>query len=262
MAPNEHLNVGQLWVDSSTTIQYIWTGEEWVEVGAACGGGSSTEIPVGIVWPYVGNITSETPVPRGWLWCNGSDIPKQYTRLLKALGYDNPDPNTTYKTPDLRGRYLGGAGVDTGNADVKGLGHVRKVYSDSTRRPRTNNALLSVDDKDLSNHSHGTQNIGATINDTSNTGKHTHFIGSSGHPPSGNSNKSTVFKAMSNDGANNKKNIRTNNDDGVHNHSITVNGTTDGANLGNHSHGITLANSWDSYTRPYTYTVHWLIKHD
>lgn len=253
----ESVKPGQLWVDSSTNIQYIWTGKEWSEVGAACGSGSSTEIPVATIWPYAGSITADAPLPRGWMLCDGSDIPPKYVRLITALGGD-PDSGDTYKTPDLRGRYLGGASTNS-NSKSYGLGTERRYYNDYTRIPRTSDALFTIDNKNLGNHSHGTGNLKAEIK--TEDGNHTHFIGSQGHPPSGNSNKSNIFKAMNNDG-NSQNNIRTGSNDGKHKHTITMSGSTASDNLGNHTHGVTMASEWDSYTRPYTYTVHWIIKHD
>ena len=258
----ESVKPGQLWVDSSTNIQFVYTGDEWVEVGAACGGSSGgSDIPVGVIWPYVGTITTDTPLPRGWLLCDGSVIDPRYGRLIKTLGGD-PFSDNTYRTPNLRGRYLGGAATGGPNAMAYGLGTERKFYTDSTRRPRgPGDNLFSIDNADLGNHTHGGSNLTATTQNDG--GQHRHFIGSEGHPPSGNSNKPNVFRAMTNDGANNRKDIKTDANDGKHNHTITMGGkTSDNSNNTNkHSHSVTLEN-WDDYTRPYTYTVHWIIKHD
>ncbi len=247
MAPNEHLNVGQLWVDSSTNIQYIWTGEEWSEVGAACGsGGSSMSIPIGTIWPYAGSITAATPLPRGWLLCDGSNIDGRYVRLKELLGVD--------KVPDLRGKYLGGAGR-------LGLDGVRSEKTDFTRRPRmteaynkNNNALISgsVSNTNLGNHKHG---IGTIEAKTNNDGKHTHKFKSEGFNATGGKNALRP--------ENNSLSFNTDENQGAHNHTITMSGDTANKDLGNHTHSFNIAYyDWDEYTRPYTYAVHWIIKHD
>ena len=237
---DEILKPGQLWVDSNTNIQYIWTGEEWTEVGAACGsGGGGAEIPVGVIWPYAGNIDNTTPLPRGWLLCDGSDIDARYTKLRAIMGS---------KTPNLKGRYLGGYGD-------KGLTTLRGNYNDYTRRPRTNSALFNVgvDSTNLGSHKHDSGNISATTN---SDGNHTHSFQTDGYNKTGNTN---ALRPL-----NENHNFTSNSSYGSHNHSISVSGYTANANLGNHTHdvNVTLSSSWDSYTRPYTYAVHWIIKHD
>ena len=240
----ESVKPGQLWVDSSTNIQYIWTGKEWSEVGAACGGGSSTQIPVGTIWPYAGDISGQNLVPRGWLLCDGSGIDGRYVRLKELLGVDN--------VPDLRGKYLGGAG------DL-GLGEVRSEKTDFTRRPRMteayngNNNLLftaSIGEKDLGAHRHGIGNIAAN---TGNDGSHVHKFKVQGYNKTGNTN------AIRNEPGNDYTSPK----EGSHNHAITMSGNTGDKALGKHSHNIGFSyEDWDEYTRPYTYVVHWIIKHD
>ena len=248
----ELLKPGQLWVDSSTNIQYIWTGEEWTEVGAACGsGGSTTVIPVGTIWPYAGDISGQNPVPRGWLLCDGSNIDGRYVRLKALLGADN--------VPDLRGKYLGGA-------EALGLDGVRSEKTDFTRRPRltedfngqngNNNAILfngNVGEKDLGNHTHGKGNL--TAYTSGDDGNHSHKFSAATY------NKTGGTHALRNEQGNDYTSPK----QGSHNHSITMAGDTGNSswNSNKHSHNVNFAyKDWDQYTRPYTYVVHWIIKHD
>ena len=45
----DELTQGNLWVDSSTMLLYVWTEDEWVELGSACGGSGSGGSGLGVV---------------------------------------------------------------------------------------------------------------------------------------------------------------------------------------------------------------------
>ena len=75
---------------------------------------SGSSIPVGVILPYGGSST-----PSGWLLCNGSSISSSYSVLRSIYGNN---------TPDLRGRFLGGAGGT-------GLNVLRTMYGQLTARP-------------------------------------------------------------------------------------------------------------------------------
>ena len=247
--PDEHLNVGQLWVDSSTNIQYIWTGKEWSEVGAACGGGSSTAIPVATIWPYAGNINSDTPLPTGWLLCDGSAIDARYVRLIKLIGGN---------VPDLRGRYLGGAGQF-------GIGSVRSTHDDYTRRPRNNNFVVSSSSSntgahkhpidDHTQHRHNVGNIKATARRQKQAGSKNG--GNAAEYTDANSGRSDFSDASLNMSGSTELDNDNNSNANSHWRRHVC------GNAGNHNHTITTTvENWDSYTRPYTYGVYWIIKHD
>jgi hypothetical protein len=81
------------------------TGTGVVTVNSIGGGGSGTATIGAIVaW-------ANSTVPTGWLECDGSPIPAQYSDLIALVGAN---------TPDLRGEFVrgwdNGAGVDTGRA--------------------------------------------------------------------------------------------------------------------------------------------------
>ena len=71
--------------------------ESIVEVGASSSGGSAT-IGTIVAWP-------NSTVPTGWLECDGSAIPSQYTALIALIG--------SY-TPDLRGEFIRGWDIGSG----------------------------------------------------------------------------------------------------------------------------------------------------
>lgn len=60
---------------------------------------SMMEVPVGTI---VATVLSPNSLPAGWLPCDGSSIPGQYSQLITTLGSD--------VTPNLIGRGLLGAG--------------------------------------------------------------------------------------------------------------------------------------------------------
>ena len=101
--------VNELFFNTTEGRLYIYyddgTSQEWVE---ACpgggGGGSGGTIGEIVAW-------ASPSVPTGWLECDGSPIPSQYTNLIALVGAN---------TPDLRGEFIrgwaNGAGVDPGRA--------------------------------------------------------------------------------------------------------------------------------------------------
>jgi microcystin-dependent protein len=187
--------------------------------------------------PYVG-----TTAPDGWLMCDGGSIPAEYANLRAMVGAN---------TPNLRGKFLGGA---NGNGLT-----LKSSYSDTTRKPRNSSFSLTVDTR----HRHSFDITKNGIS-TSSGGSHTHTI------------TSNLFVNKDNSGANkgNKVNFnRTNynsgsasslsaNSGGSHSHTFDLSVT--GINTdyqGSSSKSVSNSN-WDSYTRPHTYAVNYIIKHD
>jgi len=74
---------------------------------SAIGGGSVGGAPVGAVMAFAGSVA-----PKGWLLCDGASISKDiYRRLAEVLGDAfGPSDESTFKLPDLRGRFPVGAG--------------------------------------------------------------------------------------------------------------------------------------------------------
>ncbi|MFK8059315.1 MAG: tail fiber protein, partial [Polaribacter sp.] len=63
-------------------------------------------VPTGSIMPFMG-----TTAPAGWLMCDGSEIPSQHT-TLRAMFSNN-------RTPNLRGRFLKGAGTGGGHNAIR-----------------------------------------------------------------------------------------------------------------------------------------------
>ena len=267
--PQDVLKEGQLWIDSKTNLQYVWNGEEWVEVGSACGsGGGGSDIPVGGIMPYAGNVDANNVIPRGWLLCDGSSFDViRYPDLYSVLKSSN--------TPNLIGRYLGGYGG-------LGLTTIRGYYSDSTKKPSTNgNNKVNVNSGGDHHHVFSKYYLKSDVSaNTSNTGGHSHQAymcqGGSGKAHDNyrgfadTSNNNGWNRSYGDKTANGQEYIKT---AGAHSHTVTVNNGTlswnssnNGPNKsiesgGEHYHSIENT-QWDSYTRPNTYAINWIIKHD
>ena len=266
--PQDVLKEGQLWVDSKTNLQYVWNGEEWVEVGAACGSGGGSDMPVGVIMPYAGNIDANNVIPRGWLLCDGSSFDIAKYPLLKSV-------LNSSTTPNLKGRYLGGYGG-------LGMNSMRGYYDDYTKKPRANgNNKVNVNSGGNHNHVFSKYYLKSDVSaNTSNAGDHNHEAymcqGGSGKAHDNyrgfadTSNNNAWNRSYGDKTANGQQYIK---DAPSHSHTVTVNNGTlawnssnNGPNKsiesdGEHSHSIE-NDQWDAYTRPYTYSINWIIKHD
>ena len=176
--------------------------------------------PVGVIMPYVG-----TSAPRGWLLCTGGIIPTEYTVLRSMVGDS---------TPNLKGRFLGGAG--SSGMTLKG------TYGQSTSEP----SGLRLSSETGGSHSHYFSENGTTAKD----GSHNHQIGNTGNTD-GNRSAGRFYPDTNGSARTSTA--------GEHTHSFSVSGNT--RNHDGHTHTIN-STGWDSYTRPYTYAVNYIIKHD
>ena len=86
-------------------------------------------VPVGAILPYASGT-----IPDGWLLCNGSTIPTEFSELRSLVGNN---------TPDLRGRFLRG-------------------------NPASGRSLLTFEDDAVQSHNHGFSGT------TSTNGNHNH----------------------------------------------------------------------------------------
>lgn len=240
--PETDLTVGDLYITEDDYHGYVWDGQGWVDIGEFQGppgqkgdvGPSGpkgdvgpSNVPVGCIMAYAG-----ATAPTGWLLCDGAIIPGEYVQLRALMGN---------VVPDMRGRYLGGAG---------GMGlTLGTSYNDSTRKPRNGSFSLSVDTRHR--HSFGISKTGIS---TGSNGGHSHTYDAWGTTKKGGGTGST-------------------------NPSVRSTGITTGG-TGKHSHTFDLSISniltdyqgsttkpvssgnWDSYTRPHTYAVNYIIKHD
>lgn len=81
--PNERpkgdeLQIGDLWTDSDTDIMHIYDGDRWVFVKTING------VATGTIITHIITAPLEAP-PGGYLRCDGSPCPPQYTELANLL---------------------------------------------------------------------------------------------------------------------------------------------------------------------------------
>lgn len=107
--------------------------------------------PTGSIMPYVG-----TTAPEGWLMCDGSNIPSgnKYD-ALRALMSALPNAG---KTPNLRGRFLKGAGTGGGHNAL-----ITSQYDETT--------LGEYQAQSMQNHRHSDGDL-----TTSSAGAHSHDV--------------------------------------------------------------------------------------
>lgn len=192
--------------------------------------------------PGMINAWPGTTAPPGWLLCDGTEYHSDtYPKMHAALGRSGTG---NYKTPDLKGRFLVQYGdFGAGNSVMANLSH-------KTAKPAS--FVATVDLKH--NHTWSYSNNANGKNNTDNPGDHKHKYGS-------NSN----FAAPSAGSAGAKAWIAGNHanttDAGGHIHNVylDISGTT--ANSLSNSTNLSVY-GWDQFSRPYAYTINWIIKHD
>jgi microcystin-dependent protein len=118
------------------------------------------------------NEVTSYSIPKGYLMCDGRDLSTAtYSKLFNAIGYTHGGSGSTFKLPDLRERFIVGAGGDNADvpgsngysaSDVGGLNSVSLTESELATHTHT------IDDTDLT-HSHT-----ATANTASQSIPHTH----------------------------------------------------------------------------------------
>lgn len=170
---------------------------------------ASNGVPTGAIMPYMG-----TTAPEGWLLCDGTSIPGgNITYPLRTLlGQDT--------TPDLRGMFLRGAGVN--NSRIGGS---------------EGNALGTYQEGSVGTHNHNKGTLGTIEN-----GEHRHSLDRYSTSESGDGTNSilTDDQNFGSTSANNAISLA-----GKHSHTIT---------------GATANNAENAHTRPANYGVNYIIK--
>lgn len=86
-------------IDSSTTQKIQQSSAAALDAARAL-------LPVGVVLPYAG-----TQAPTGWALCNGQLLNKNtYNTLFQVLGTQYGMSGDSFRVPDLRDRFIAGAG--------------------------------------------------------------------------------------------------------------------------------------------------------
>jgi microcystin-dependent protein len=96
----------QLGTGTPTITNFLRGDGTWAVPAGGGGGGASADTPVGGVIAYYGNTA-----PDGWLLCDGTAIPGQYTELIALVGAN---------TPNFKGRVLVGRDAAQTEFDVLG----------------------------------------------------------------------------------------------------------------------------------------------
>jgi len=71
--------------------------------------------PTGTIVAFAGDVVN---IPFGWMLCNGAAINRTtYSNLYNAIGtaWGIGDGSTTFNLPDLRGQFLRGVNLGSGN---------------------------------------------------------------------------------------------------------------------------------------------------
>lgn len=212
-----HLN---LHTGNTTTFN----GTSWVTSGIAQTGNSG--VPIGTVVAFAGQV-----VPDGWLLCDGSIIPTNFSELRAEIGL---------RTPDLRDRFIkGGAITDdmfTKNPYKTG---VPTIPFTGTASGQTANSP---------SHSHsGTTNT---------TGNHNHSRGTYYWKGAGSGAEFFRGKYNGNSSTTNDNNIL--NYDGNHSHSLNIN--SGGIHTHNLTINATIGGGGDSVTEPENIVLMYIIR--
>ena len=108
----------------------FYDGVSFIYLGG--GNGNGNGIPAGTIVPFAGS-----PIPDGFLLCNGSAMPKTiYADLFSAISTIYGSDSVTFNIPDLRGKFIrsfGGnsasLGVSQGDAIRNITGRVRGIVA-------------------------------------------------------------------------------------------------------------------------------------
>lgn len=106
-------------------------------------------VPAGVIAPYGG-----TSAPSGWLACNGASVSRTtYAALFSAIGtaYGTAS-GTTFRLPDLRGRFLRGTNTFGGASGLDPDAATRTAMSTGGN---TGDAVGSVQGDEFASHNHG-----------------------------------------------------------------------------------------------------------
>jgi microcystin-dependent protein len=91
---------------------YYFDGTVWVYLNPSSGGEAA---PTGTIVAFAGDVVN---IPFGWMLCNGAAINRTtYSNLYNAIGtaWGIGDGSTTFNLPDLRGQFLRGVNLGSGN---------------------------------------------------------------------------------------------------------------------------------------------------
>ena len=222
-----------------------------------------------IMWG--GNATEDNEqtagsIPKGYLLCNGRTLNRNsYPKLFNAIRYTHGGSGNNFRLPDLRNRFIAGAGS---SYNVGSTGGANTVSLNTSQMPSHSHGVNSASTA----HGHnwggnvGNANVGHNHGGNVNgAGGHGHGInfggGGHGHNSQVNGGSHGHGNALggvnasrqgfdANGGNEAVKSINTNNrgiDGGGHNHGINFGGGGHGHNTqvngGGHNHGLSIGNA-------------------
>lgn len=95
---------------------------------------ATPRVPIGTIVPFAGGLDEGWLKSQGWLYCNGAALNKSdYPDLALVMSPNYGGGRTTFNLPDLRGRFVRGVDLTSGNDP------------DAASRPPSNPGGLSGD---------------------------------------------------------------------------------------------------------------------
>ena len=144
-------------------------------------------VPVGCIFPFAGPASA---VPAGYLLCDGSEVLQQvYSTLFKLIGYtysngtaNNLKGASTFKLPDLRGRFPLGADNMNNNITVPSSGNANNLISTvGAAANRVTDITADNVGAGSDNASGGGPGVSTVTLTTSQIPQHTHNLKSTGN---------------------------------------------------------------------------------
>jgi len=144
-------------------------------------------VPVGCIFPFAGPASA---VPAGYLLCDGSEVLQQvYSTLFKLIGYtysngtaNNLKGASTFKLPDLRGRFPLGADNMNNNITVPSSGNANNLISTvGAAANRVTDTTADNVGAGSDNASGGGPGVSSVTLTTSQIPQHTHNLKSTGN---------------------------------------------------------------------------------
>ena len=162
-----------------------------------------------MMWP-------SNTIPTGWALCDGSSLSRStYAALFAVLGttYGSND-NSTFKLPDICGRYVAGKGANN--------------YSSLNQKGGANTVALTMSEMPKHNHdaTHSTKDSQSVSTGEGGGHKHTLFVDTNG---SETTSRITLVETDSNETNYSKKDRMFPSSDGAHSHSITLKSSGSGS---------------------------------
>lgn len=102
---------GLLIYNTDSSAFFYNNGSGWSNIASA--GATQFAVPAGSIVSFAGDTSN---IPAGFLLCNGASLATaSYSELFSAVGYAWGGSGSSFNLPDLRGRFLRGTNLGSGN---------------------------------------------------------------------------------------------------------------------------------------------------